>query len=253
MQRPKLIALCDGHGMETAGKRTPTFPDGRVMKENEFNRRVVKLLAKHLERCGFKVLLVAPADVDTPLKARTDAANEANADFYVSIHANAAGVEWNSARGLETYYYASSEASKKAAEILHRHLIAGTALPNRGVKSADFHVLRETNMPAVLIEAGFMTNLEDAQLLLSEAYRSECAEELARGICEFFSTVYKREAEVQTSVLKPVDTYVNGKKLADGLYDDKTGITYVPVRLIAEALGAAVIWDGSKNRVDLKC
>lgn len=67
----ELIALCDGHGMETAGKRTPMFSDGTFMRENEFNRAVVALLDVHLKRCGFRTLIVAPTDIDTPLRTRT--------------------------------------------------------------------------------------------------------------------------------------------------------------------------------------
>lgn len=196
----RLIALDDGHGMETAGKRTPFLPDGTVMRENEFNRRVVALLDSHLRRCGLRTILVAPTDVDTPLKARTDAANAAKADLYISVHANAVGLgELNGTRGIETFHYtdASSE-SRRAASILHRHLIDGTPLPDRGVKSANFHVLRETHMPAVLVECGFMTNVSDATLLRSEAYRAECAEELARGVCEYFGTIYKEGGETMT-------------------------------------------------------
>ncbi|TFE30848.1 N-acetylmuramoyl-L-alanine amidase family protein [Cohnella luojiensis] len=192
----KLIALCDGHGMETAGKRTPLLPNGVVMRENEFNRRVVALLDVHLKRCGFRTLLVAQTDVDTPLRARTDAANAAKADLYLSVHANAFGAGGlNSVRGIETFHRLGSVEGAKAAVTLHRSLLGGTKLPNRGVKTADFHVLRETRMPAVLVECGFMTNVEEAALLRSEAYRVECAEELARGVCEYFGLPFVREAK----------------------------------------------------------
>lgn len=191
----KLIAIDDGHGLETPGKRTPVFPDGKVMKENEFNRAVAALLDVHLKRCGFRTLLVAPGDTDTPLAERTAAANKAKADLYISIHANAYGEGWNAARGLETYHYPGKAAGKQAAEAIHSQLIKGTPLPNRGVKEANFHVLRETMMPAVLVELGFMTNRDDAELLLSNAYRAECAEELAIGICKYFGAAYKSAEE----------------------------------------------------------
>ncbi|MNZ68875.1 N-acetylmuramoyl-L-alanine amidase LytC precursor [compost metagenome] len=177
--------------METAGKRTPVMPDGRVMKENEFNRAVAILLAVHLQRCGFDTLLVAPTELDTPLNARIRKANRARAQFYISIHANAFGKNWNNVRGIETYYYTGSTEGRKAAESIHRQLIGGTPLPNRGVKTSRLlEVLRDTHMPAVLVECAFMTNLEDACLLLSDAYRAECAEEIARGICEYFNREY---------------------------------------------------------------
>jgi N-acetylmuramoyl-L-alanine amidase len=183
-----LIAIDDGHGMSTPGKRTPMLPDGRVMRENEFNRAVAALLDVHLRRCGFRTLLVAPTDEDTPLNTRTAAANRAKANFYISIHANAFGDGWNEARGIETYYYTGSKEGQKAATIIHRQLMLGTPLPNRGVKfRADLAVLRDTNMPAVLVECAFMTNLPDAMLLLSEAYRAECAG--ARHLRVFWSGV----------------------------------------------------------------
>ena len=98
MANKYLIALDDGHGMNTPGKRTPPLTKdlyidgklvrkkGEVIKENEFNRAVVKYLAEALKRCGFDVLLVAPTDEDTPLSTRVSRANNANADAYVSKH-----------------------------------------------------------------------------------------------------------------------------------------------------------------------
>lgn len=186
-----LIAIDDGHGMSTAGKRTPRLPDGRVMKENEFNRAVAALLDGHLRRSGFRTLLVAPTDSDTPLRERTRAANNAKADFYISIHANAYGNGWNSVRGIETYHFTGGNEGRKAAEIIHRYLLGGTVLPNRGVKNRkNLAVLRDTLMPAVLVECAFMTNLDDALLLLSDSYREECARELALGICEYFGVPF---------------------------------------------------------------
>jgi len=255
----KLIALCDGHGMETPGKRTPTLPDGTFMHENDFNRAVVAKLDVHLKRCGFNTLLVAAGDTDVPLKTRTDAANNANADFYISVHANAIGAgEWNGTRGIETFHYSqASEVCKKAAAIIHRYLISGTKLPDRGVKSADFHVLRETKMPAVLAECAFMTNHEDANLLLTDAYRSECAEELARGLCEYFGFSFAREV-----VLPPVEKPLPAiKRTVKGRLNDQRvktdgyfieGKTYVPLRELAEALGAKVEWNNESFEYHLK-
>lgn len=225
----KLIALCDGHGMETAGKRTPLLPDGVVMRENEFNRRVVALLDVHLKRCGFRTLLVAPTDVDTPLRVRTDMANAAKADLYLSVHANAFGSGGlNNVRGIETFHRLDSVEGTKAAVILHRSLLGGTKLPNRGVKTADFHVLRETRMPAVLVECGFMTNVEEANLLRSEAYRAECAEELARGVCEYFGIPFVRPAIAEKKLGsgdtdKIINTYLKPEYVAAMSKGDRAG------------------------------
>ncbi|MFC3886041.1 N-acetylmuramoyl-L-alanine amidase [Bacillus songklensis] len=192
-----LIALDDGHGINTPGKRTPTFSDGSVMKENEFNRRVVALLYVELKRCGFRILLVAPTGEDIPLGTRVKRANDAKADFYLSVHANAAGGMWGKAEGIETYA-GKTEASKRAARILQRYLIQGTKLKDRGIKDGSWlYVAKYTNMPTVLVECGFMDNRREAELLRSEAYRQECAVELARGLCEYFSVPYVPEPAVQ--------------------------------------------------------
>jgi N-acetylmuramoyl-L-alanine amidase len=192
-----LIALDDGHGMETPGKRTPPIPQlgGRVIKENEFNRAVVNYLDAELKRCGFRTLLVAPTDEDTPLRVRTDKANAAGADFYISCHYNAGGGE-----GLETFHYPGSATGKRAAEIIHKHLMnSGVYRKNRGVKSANFHVLRETKMPAVLVEYGFMDDpgLDEAAQMIDPKVQKAFAVATAKGICEYFGVSYVPEKQPQ--------------------------------------------------------
>ncbi len=195
MNRTKvLVALDDGHGTETAGKRTPAFPDGSVMKENEFNSKVAAYLKEALERCGFAVLLVAPEDTDTALKTRVVRANDANADAYISIHANAYGSDWNSANGMESIIYEKIMGHSKTYEFaqnIHTALIAGTGRRDRGIKrSGDLYVLKNTKMHAVLLECGFMTNREEAELLKSDSYRRKCAENICRGVCAFYKIEY---------------------------------------------------------------
>lgn len=271
----KLIALCDGHGMETQGKRTPlgvvdSETGSNFMHENEFNRAVVKYLDTHLKRCCFDTLLVAPTDKDTPLLERTNLANSKKVDFYLSVHANAIGNgEWNGTRGIETFHYTNaSEASKKFAAIIHNHLMCGTKLPDRGVKRADFHVLRETNMPAVLVELGFMSSKDDAALLLSPNYRKECAEELAQAICEMYCCAYVPEDKNNTpapatppvsvppsdSKFVPVkidliDTKNNTTETVDGFAKD--GKSYVELRKAGNFFGCDVGYDATLKKPNL--
>ena len=186
----KKVALDDGHGMQTLGKRTPKFADGTFMHENEFNREVVKLTKTHLIRCGIDVVLVAPTDDDVALEVRAKIANDAKADLYVSVHANAMTGIWGSSSGIETFCYTNSSQGKIAADIIHKYLLKGTKLKDRGVKKGSFYVLKYTNMPAVLVECGFMDNHIEAVLLKTNEYREECAEELAKGICEYFKIIY---------------------------------------------------------------
>lgn len=190
-----LIAIDDGHGKETAGKRTPAFSDGRILKENDFNERTAEFLQEALERNGFGVLMVAPEDTDTPLKTRVQRANDKNADAYISIHANAFGTTWNEANGLESWIYEKvmpDSETYRMAKGIHDELIQATGLRNRGMKrSSDLYVLKNTRMHAVLLECGFMTNKEEAMLLQDEGYCRKCAEAICRGVCAFYGRKYQ--------------------------------------------------------------
>lgn len=175
------IMLDAGHGYETAGKRSP---DG--MKEYEFNRAVADEVSKLLSKYENVTVFIAHSDEsDVPLKERTDMANRLAVDCYVSIHANAYGTGWNNVRGIETYIYVTKpKIAHELARKIHNSLIAATAMKDRGVKTASFHVLRETRMTAVLVECGFMTNKEDTTLLRSASYRRLCAEAIVKGLRE---------------------------------------------------------------------
>ncbi|MGP4067253.1 N-acetylmuramoyl-L-alanine amidase [Halobacillus sp. B29] len=192
---PKLIALDDGHGINTAGKRTPFIPEiGRSIRENEFNRAVVNLLKVELERCGFKTLLVSPTDEDTPLKQRTDTANSNKADAYISIHYNAFDGTFSGENpsGMEIFVYNGqlNKESGKLANAVAKYLRQGTPQRFRGIKEANFHVLRETNMIAILTENGFMDNKNEALLMIDRDFQNEVAVEHAKGICEYFNVAY---------------------------------------------------------------
>lgn len=177
----KLI-LDAGHGFETPGKRTI---DG-TMREWEFNNAVA-LLARELFKQYQNIDVQFTHDVsgktDVPLKNRVDYANRWGADCFVSIHGNAYGSTWNDADGIETYVYPTKpkEAVELAAKV-QKQLVAITGRDNRGVKTADFQVLRETHMTAILIECGFMTNKAEAELLKTNVYRAKCASAIVDAV-----------------------------------------------------------------------
>jgi len=180
------IVIDAGHGPETPGKRSP---DGSL-REYHFNSAVARYVADALLHGyeGVDILMTHDDSRDVPLKERTDKANAWKADLFVSIHANAYGDGgWNSAQGIETYVYETRPPAAVAlANAVQRQLIRATGRPDRGVKSANFHVLRETRMTAILVECGFMTHREECELLKSDAYRRKCAEAIVAGIVETY-------------------------------------------------------------------
>jgi N-acetylmuramoyl-L-alanine amidase len=191
------IALDDGHGMETAGKRTPMLPDGikgetgfLYMHENEFNRAVVEKADLNLRRCGFDVVLTAPGDTDVSLYQRVQNAERSGAELFISVHANALTGRWGDQQGVSVHYYPGSMISKAYAKIFLDYLILGTLQKNRGVIYSDFYVLRENMIPAVLIEAAFMDNLKEAKMLLSDTFRQEVADEITKAACSIFNVGY---------------------------------------------------------------
>lgn len=101
----KLVAIDNGHGQNTAGKRTPKMPDGRVIHEWEFNHPTAKKLEQILKRCGLNTLMVSDTKADTSLGTRVNRANNAKADVFVSIHYNAYKSIWGNHGGIETFHY----------------------------------------------------------------------------------------------------------------------------------------------------
>jgi N-acetylmuramoyl-L-alanine amidase len=230
------VGVDDGHGVETCGKRTP---DG--YKENEFNHYTKVYLIEALKRCGIEPIDCSPSRNDNSLADRCNIANRASCDVFVSVHYNAMGNNWNDGvGGIETYYWNNSIDGKRLATLIHNELMQGTPLKNRGVKSADFYVLRETNMIAALCECGFMDNHKEAELMKSENYRRECSEEICRGICKylgvnyipgqnqisnFVGAVYKRgiQGEQVKVIQQKINDYFNSLRIdIDGDFGPKT-------------------------------
>lgn len=192
------VAIDAGHGSNTAGKRTP---DG--YREHYANVRVAHFFAKAMERCGIEYIKtgwndeIATDDEDTALSTRQLIIKNAKCDYSVSFHFNAYSSGWNSASGIETHI--SDKAPKdslRLANLVQAQLIKGTVQKNRGVKKSALAMCNCNSMntkASILIECGFMTNKAEAELMKSDVFCKECAEETARGFCEYLNIPYKEE------------------------------------------------------------
>jgi len=179
------IALDAGHGINTAGKRTP---DGE--REWLFNSKVLLACSARLNKYEDVQILRLDdptGNTDVPLAIRTNKANSWGADALVSIHHNANTGKWGNHGGTETFVHpTASRASFDIAEIIQRRIVKAMGLRNRGVKTDNLHMLRESNMPAILTEGGFMDSTTDIGTLRSESKLKVQGEEIAEGLATYF-------------------------------------------------------------------
>ena len=148
------------------------------LQEKEIAMAITQRLKMRLEQMGFDVVLTRGDDMDVGLSERAQIANQAEGDCFVSIHCNS--YVDDSISGLECYYY-RSEAGEQLAEAIATATEA-SEIDTRESKEGNFQVLREADMPAVLIEVGYMTNPAELELLASEEYQQTLASAIAEGI-----------------------------------------------------------------------
>jgi N-acetylmuramoyl-L-alanine amidase len=190
----KLTVILDpGHGAETIGKRSPD----ESLLEYAFNRDMAARIKAHLERHGVTALLTVYDDTDMPLADRCKVANESGADIFVSLHANAYGdgKKWMKQNGWEIFVYKEGSFSEQFARAIHAETIPASGLADRGVKAERYYVIRNVNMPAVLIEHGFYTNQTEVELLKSPEFRERLAVMDAKGILRFLGIAWTEPGE----------------------------------------------------------
>ncbi|WP_404331949.1 N-acetylmuramoyl-L-alanine amidase [Mesobacillus maritimus] len=151
-----------------------------------------------------QVKMSRTGDTSKSLSQRTNEANSWDADFYLSIHCNAFN---GSAKGYEDYIHTSladSSTTAKYQDIIHAEVIKVNQLQDRGQKKANFHVLRESAMPALLTENGFIDNAQDAALMKQSSWRQKVAQGHANGIEKAFSLIKKQNDDSKTDAVYKV-------------------------------------------------
>ena len=245
------VYLDAGHGIDTAGKRSP---DGLLL-EYEFNRDVANRIEDILIRHDIEVMSCY-SDIDTPLTQRCQMANMFKADYFVSIHANADKEYWTSANGWEIYVVSLGGKAEELAKKIHKYS-QELGLKDRGIKTANFTVLTDTNMPAVLIEHGFYTNKEECQKLKDSSFRQKCAECDAKGILEQLGIEYVYETNVVTKnelvfeigqKAYTINGQVKEMEAPAQIQNGRTLVTLAPLR----DLGLEVEWNAEKRTVTVR-
>ena len=159
------------------------------IRETDVVLEVSKIVKKLLSEKGVKVRLTRKNEVDLDLPPRVSLANNIDSDIFVSIHANASRGKRKDINGLETFYYRGWRGKLLAKRIQKQILRVSPGSPDRGVKQGRFYVIKNTRMPAVLVEIGFLTGRLDARRLEKTTHRKRLAYAIAKGILEYLSKV----------------------------------------------------------------
>ncbi|AIQ59345.1 N-acetylmuramoyl-L-alanine amidase family protein [Paenibacillus borealis] len=173
------VVIDPGHGGEDPGA---TSVSGRF--EKEFNLSVSQQIAAKLAddpQIQIELTRTGDAFISTHELYRPEFANNLPADLFISIHGNT--YEDASASGTESFYY--HDESLAFAETIHKHVIQATGLKDRGVKVENFFVLRETEMPSVLLELGYLTNPGDETKMWTAEFQEDVASAIIDGIREY--------------------------------------------------------------------
>ena len=204
----KTICLDPGHGGKDSGNRVGWH------YEKDYTLPLALELREQLLKAGFNVIMTRTADKYVTLSDRAAFANRYNADLFVSLHFNATPTGRDEAEGPETYcitpvganssdeYVERSETGSSVgtgptignrneqkslllAYQVQKSLVENLPASDRGVKRARFAILRDTAMPAILIEGGFMTNPVESKKIYSAAFRRRMAENIVKGILAY--------------------------------------------------------------------
>lgn len=192
----KTIVIDPGHGSYKNGIVDPGAI-GRVLgfTDKEVGTTIGYKLKDILEAQGAKVIMTRGEDpVNMTLYDRSDLANNNNADLFISIHGNALENNFEKS-GIEVYYYGGSGTLTSSAQSYIRQELAKEVSDALGqatgrssvVKTENFVVIRETDCPSILVEAGYLSNQEEEALLASDSYQSIMAAGIYQGIANYFN------------------------------------------------------------------
>ena len=179
------IVIDPGHGGTDRGAR------GRIpyCEEKKICLQTARLVKQYLDQLGYHVVMTRTSDAFISLPGRVEIANQSACNIFVSIHFNSSSSPL--AQGIEVFFSEAGEktrskSSKKLADSILSRVIRRTSASSRGVKRGNFYVIRETNMPSVLVEGGFISNPEERSFLKSRDYQEKIARGIADGIDSYF-------------------------------------------------------------------
>ncbi|MNR02736.1 N-acetylmuramoyl-L-alanine amidase LytC precursor [compost metagenome] len=175
----KTIVIDAGHGGKDVGATGQTG----ILEKDMTLQTVLRIKRELIERTGANVILTREKDEFLALPERVEVAANHAADLFISIHFDA--YTSHDVAGITTYYNKSVD--KQAAKMIHEQLFKQKMdTKNRGLAQGDYHVLRENKSPSILLELGYLSNLEDEQRIQTQAFQDKAATAVTEGIMAFF-------------------------------------------------------------------
>lgn len=232
------IAIDCGHGLKTPGKQTP---DG--IREWTLNDKVRDKAVSMLKDYDCEIIFTDnnEGNVDESLASRLNKYKSAGASAFVSIHHNAYTGKWGNATGVEVYTDRKPTAKdKELANAIYNRLVKYTGLRGRGVKKANFYVINQNTIPAVLVEGGFMDGRNDYKVITSESGQEAYAKAVAEGLVEFLNLKKKASTSTPSKTVDEIAKEViagkwgNGQDRKDRL--TKAGYDYTAIQNRVNAL-----------------
>jgi SpoIID/LytB domain protein len=177
----RVIVIDPGHGGESSEDNVGILGT----REKDINLSIGMKLKKQLEQLGAKVIITREKDEYVSLSRRANISNEIMPDFFLSIHQKS--FRNSNVCGSEIYIYRGDEESATLAELILKKLSASKEVVSRGVKIADFFLLREVRSSALQIEVGFITNEEEEKRLLNEEFQNTIGMNISRAMVEYYN------------------------------------------------------------------
>lgn len=184
--KDRVIVIDPGHGGSAPGASSPNG-----IKEKDLNLKISLKVEAALKQLGYNVIMTRDTDKTLGLYERPGIANEIFADIFVSIHANSTTNK--DVSGIEVLYSPATTGTNKKvdqyplAKMVMDEILKATGAKERGViKRPDLVVIREANMPAILVEVGFLSNVEEEKQITNDSYQNKLVEGIIKGIEKYF-------------------------------------------------------------------
>jgi len=180
------VCLNSGHGQKNNGVLDVGAVGATGYKEYIETKELADLVSTKLKYDDIETLVIQDGD----LWDVTNQANAWKADYFLSIHCNAFSAD---SHGVETFSLETMGKGRQLAQAIHKELVPATGLYDRGLKTANYHVLRETNCPAVLTEVGFISNPKEEALMKDPVWDDKVSTAIAKGICNFLGIEFMEQ------------------------------------------------------------